>query len=195
MPMTTTHALVPLAATLAFAKPPIPWKLVIVAAFAAAAPDVDWLSRHLLHSPPGSIYAHRGATHSLFIALAAGFLAALAHRQLGVRALTAGVVVAAAMASHGLLDMMTDSVQPVAYLWPLSSDRLFADWRPFHASEVHMAHLFAQTWARFRSELWQLIIPMFALAAMVRGFTLLIGRFDGSRRHLHLQSREGLKSG
>jgi inner membrane protein len=172
--MTTTHALLPLAATLAFAKPPIPWRLVIAAAFASAAPDLDWFSTHLLHVPPGSVYAHRGATHSLFVALTAGLLASLAHRRLGVGPLTAGVVVAAAMASHGILDMMTDSVQPVAYLWPLSSVRLFADWRPFHSSEVHMAHVFSQTWARFRSELWQLIIPMFALAAVIRGFSLLI---------------------
>jgi inner membrane protein len=177
MPMTTTHALVPLAAALAFAKTPIPWRLVLVAAFASAAPDLDWLSTHLLHAAQGSIYAHRGATHSLFVALTAGLLAAVAHRALGARPLTAGVVVAAAMASHGLLDMMTDSVQPVAYLWPLSSDRLFADWRPLHSSEVHMAHLFAQTVARSWFELWQIIIPMFALAAVIRGFSLLIARF------------------
>lgn len=179
MPMTTTHALVPLAAALALAKTPIPWRLVLVAAFASAAPDLDWLFTHLLHAAQGSIYAHRGATHSLFVALTAGLLAALAHRPLGVRPLTAGVVVAAAMASHGLLDMMTDSVQPVAYLWPLSSVRLFADWRPFHSSEVHKAHLFAQTLTRFRSELWQLIIPMFALAAIIRGFRWLIERSRG----------------
>lgn len=37
MPMTTTHALVPLAAALAFVEPPIPWRLVIVAAVASAA--------------------------------------------------------------------------------------------------------------------------------------------------------------
>jgi hypothetical protein len=115
----------------------------------------------------------------LFVALGAGLLASFPHRQFGVRRLTAGVVVAAAMASHGLLDMMTDSVQPVAYLWPLSSVRLFADWRPIHSSEVHMAHLFAQTLARFGTELWQLIIPMFALAAAIRGLMLLIAKVRG----------------
>ena len=174
MPMTTTHALVPLAATLAFAKPPIPWKLVMVAALVAAAPDLDWLFKHLMHLPPGSIYGHRGAAHSMFVALGAGLLAALAHRQLGVRPLTAGVVVAAAMASHGLLDMMTASGQAVAYLWPVSSVRLFADWRPFHSGEVHMAHLVTQTLARFHDELWQLIIPMFGLVALVRGARMVI---------------------
>lgn len=183
MPMTTTHMLMPLAAAVAFAKPPIPWKLVIVAAIAAAAPDLDGLFKHFLHVPEGSIYAHRGALHSLFVALAAGVVAALFHRRLGVRPLTAGVVIAAAMASHGILDMMTDGGQGVAYLWPLSSLRLFADWRPIHSGAVHVPHLAihsvdqfrselwqlaAEIFARFRSELWQLIIPMFAVALVIR---------------------------
>lgn len=167
--MTTTHALVPLAAGLAFAKRPMPWRLIIAASFAAAAPDLDALSKHFLHIPPTSIYGHRGAAHSLFMALAAGFVAALSHRRLEVRPLTAGICIGTAMASHGLLDMMTDGGLPVAYLWPLSSVRLFADWRPIHSGPVHLAHLFSQAFVRFQSELWQLIIPLFALALLFRG--------------------------
>jgi inner membrane protein len=194
MPMTTTHMLVPLAATLAFARRPIPWKLVIVAAIAAAVPDLDGLSKHFLHVPEGSIYSHRGALHSLFVALAAGLIAALFHRRLEVRPLTAGVIVSAAMASHGILDMMTDSGQAVAYLWPVSSVRLFADWRPIHSGAVHLPHmaihnlaqLAFELWqlsleilARFRSELWQLILPMFAAAFLIRVIRTSLGR--GSR--------------
>ena len=148
MPMTTTHALLPVAVAVAVAKRPIPWKLVIVAAIAAAAPDVDGAFKHVWHLSPASIYGHRGAAHSLFVALAAGIIAAVLHKRLGVRPLTAGVIIFAAMASHGLLDMMTDAGQPVAYLWPLSSDRLFADWRPIHSGPVHMAHLFSDGFAR-----------------------------------------------
>jgi inner membrane protein len=181
--MTTTHLLVPLAATVALAKRPIPWKLVILGAVAAAAPDIDGLFKHFLHVPEGSIYAHRGALHSLFAALVAGLIAALFHRRLRVRPLTAGVVVAAAMASHGILDMMTDAGEGVAYLWPLSSARLFADWRPIHSGPVHLPHaaihslaqlgselgqLSIEILARFRSELWQLIVPMFASAIVIR---------------------------
>lgn len=167
MPMTMTHALVPFAATIAFSRRPIPWKLMIVAAFAAAAPDIDAASSHFWRLPPSSIYVHRGAAHSLFVALAAGMIAAAFHKRLGVRPLTAGVVIAASMASHGILDMMTESGRPVAYLWPLTSVRLLADWRPFHSGAVHRAHLAADVVARFQSELWQLIIPMFAIAVIV----------------------------
>jgi inner membrane protein len=190
--MTTTHLLVPLAATVALAKRPVPWKLVIVSAIASAAPDLDGLFKHFLHVPEGSIYSHRGALHSLFVALAAGLIGALFHRRLGVRPLTAGIVIAAAMASHGILDMMTDAGQPVAYLWPLSSARLFADWRPIHSGAVHIPHAairsFAQfrseLWqlaggalARLRSELWQLIVPMFA-----GGLAIRLGRNLMSRK-------------
>ena len=168
MPMTTTHALVPLAATIAFADRPIPWKLVLAAAVAAAAPDVDALTKHFLHLPTFSIYAHRGAAHSLFAALAAGVIAALFHKRLGVRPLTAGVVIAASMASHGILDMMANSGLPVAYLWPLSSVRLFADWRPIQTAPVHVAHLIPEALVRFRIEFWQLILPMFAAGVLIR---------------------------
>lgn len=168
MPMTTTHALVPLAGALAFANRPVPWRLVLVAAAAAAASDVDGLAHHFLHVPVNSVYAHRGAAHSLFVALVAGLLAAAFHKWFRVRAATAGLVVGAAMASHGLLDMMTDSGLPVAYLWPLNSFRLFADWRPIHSTPVHMSHLFAQGFARLGYELLHLIIPMFAVAIVIR---------------------------
>lgn len=168
MPMTTTHALVPLAGALAFANRPMPWRLVIVAAVAAAAPDVDGLAHHFLHVPVNSVYAHRGAAHSLFAALAAGLLAAAFHKWFRVRAATAGLVVGAAMASHGLLDMMTDSGLPVAYLWPLNSFRLVADWRPIHSTPVHMRHLFGEGFTRLGYELLHLIIPMFAVAILIR---------------------------
>ena len=182
MPMTTTHALVPIAGALAFATRPVPWRLVLVAAVAAAAPDVDGLAHHFLHVPVDSVYAHRGAAHSLFAALAAGLLAAAFHRWFRVRAATAGIVVGAAMASHGMLDMMTDSGLPVAYLWPLSSLRLFADWRPIHSVPVHITHLVAQTFARLRSELWQLIFPMFAVAIAIRAARSIGSRGNTSRR-------------
>jgi inner membrane protein len=107
--------------------------------------------------------------HSLFVAVVAGLIAAVLHKRLKVRPLTAGVVIAAAMASHGILDMMTNAGRPVAYLWPLSSVRLYADWRPIQVPSVHLAHLFTQAVVRLHSEFWQLILPMFVAAGAIRG--------------------------
>jgi len=182
MSMTTTHALVPLAATLAFARRPIPWKLVVAAAIAAAAPDVDTVTKFIVHLPPMSIYSHRGAAHSLFVALAAGLFASLFHRFLGVRPLTAGVVIAASMASHGIIDMMTNAGLPVAYLWPLSSARLWADWRPLQSAEVHRVHFIWNVLVRLRIEVVQIIIPMFAAAVGIRGARTLLSNYNRSRR-------------
>jgi len=181
MPMTTTHALLPVAVAIAFCKRPFPWRLIIVAAAASAAPDVDGLFKHFLGVMPNSIWSHRGATHSLFVALAAGGLAAPFYRWFGVRPLTAGVLVALAMASHGLLDMMTDAGNPVAYLWPLSSIRLFADWRPIHSSPLHVAHLTSLAIERLLTETRQLILPMFAGAILVR-FLKAAGRLAYYRK-------------
>ncbi|HEX8839302.1 MAG TPA: metal-dependent hydrolase [Sphingomicrobium sp.] len=177
MPMTTTHALLPIAVAVAAARRPLPWRLVIAAAIAAAAPDVDGLFKRLLAVPPHSIYGHRGVTHSLFAALVAGLVAAALHQILRVRALTAGLVVGAAMASHGILDMMTDGGQGVAYFWPFSSTRWFADWRWIHSTPVHRAQLFRDVQVRLGLELWQLIIPMFAVSLVIRSTRAILPRF------------------
>ena len=168
MPLTPTHALVPIAAAIAFAPRPVAWRLVAAAAIAAMLPDLDFLGPDVFGISAKAMLGHRGASHSLFVALLAGAIAAGFHRRLGVRALTAGVVVAASMASHGLLDMLTDRGQPVAYLWPLSSARLFADWRPIHGGSVQMAHLVPQLASRFLSELTQFIGWMFLAAFIIR---------------------------
>lgn len=157
MPMTTTHALVPVAVTFAIAKRPLPWRLLIAAMIAAAIPDLDSFADHLWRVPESSIYSHRGAAHSLFMAIAAGAVAALFHSRLRAEPLCAGVAIGAAMASHGILDMMTNSDRPVAYLWPLSSLRLFADWRPLDSIPVETGHLVSDLIARQRSDAWQLI--------------------------------------
>jgi inner membrane protein len=172
MPLTTTHALVPLAGAIIFAKKPVSWRLVAASTFAAAAPDLDLVTNPIWGAPWGlptaSIYAHRGAAHSLFTALLAGLIAAIFHKGLRARPLTAGVAVGSAMASHGLLDMFTDFGSPVAYLWPVSSVRLNADWRPIHSSPVILGHLRTEFLERQSYELWHLILPMFAIALALR---------------------------
>jgi inner membrane protein len=178
MPLTTTHALVPLAGALAFPRKPLPWRLVVAAMVAAAVPDLDAFVYPIWHLPASSIYTHRGVAHSLFAAVVVGLIAARFHQQLKVRPAVAGLVVGAAMASHGLLDMMTDYGLPVAYLWPLSTDRYFALWRPIHSGELEWGHWAAQLPPRLYSELWHLIVPMFAVALAARIGRRVLGRLS-----------------
>ena len=179
MSLPVTHALIPLASAFAFAKRPVPWKLVFVASLAAAAPDLDALAHPLFGVAKESLYSHRGWTHSLFTALAVGCLAALCHRQFRLPALTVAVVVATAMASHGLLDMMTDSGKPVAYLWPLSSQRLFADWRPLPGTVRQFSYTLPAILNRVGAEM-QLIFSILVGASAIRmarlGYTKAAGR-------------------
>lgn len=178
MPLSTTHALVPVAAAVAVSRPLAHWRLVAFAAVAAMAPDLDAIANPLFGLQANSIYSHRGFTHSLFVAMGAGIFAAAIHRRLRVRPLTAAAVVGGAMATHGLMDMMTDSGSPVAILWPLSSTRLYADWRPIHGGELELSHLATQLPPRLEAELWQLILPMFAVVIAIRGCRALIRRFS-----------------
>ena len=101
------------------------------AAFCALAllPDTDVVGLKL-HVAYAAEWGHRGAAHSLAIAAGVGLLVALCTS--GRTGLLAGAVVA----SHGLLDSMTDGGLGVALLWPLSHARYFAPWRPIPVAPI-----------------------------------------------------------
>ena len=187
MSLTITHAFVPVTAAVAIARRAPPRTLMAAAVLAAMAPDLDGFMRPLFGVARDSIYSHRGFSHSLFIAIVFGALAAACHRHLRVRPLTAAVVVAASMASHGLLDMMTNSGKPVAYLWPLTSLRMFADWRPFPGSP-HASSLLREVASRIGPEIVRVILPLFVAAIVFRGcvmaFRKIARRFFDHHRPL-----------
>jgi inner membrane protein len=84
----------------------------------------------------GDPWGHRGATHSLVfaIALAAGVgLLAPAFRRPRLRTWVIATVV---LASHGLLDTMTDGGLGCALLWPFDLTRYFAPWRPIPVAPI-----------------------------------------------------------
>ena len=169
MSLTITHAIVPLAAFVAFGPRPLPTKLMGVAMVAAMVPDLDFLMGPLFGVTRESIYSHRGFSHSLFFAIGFGAFAAAWYRQLGVRPLTAFVVCATAMASHGVVDMMTDSGKPVAYLWPLTSSRMFADWRPLPGSSLQQLSFLEEVTSRIGPETVRVIVPLLLAAFIVWG--------------------------
>ena len=57
-------------------------------------------------------------------------------RGRGLRALYNGLLSTAVIASHGLLDAMTDGGLGVALLWPISNHRYFAPWRPIPVAPI-----------------------------------------------------------
>jgi inner membrane protein len=93
-------------------------------------PDADVIG-FALGVPYAAPFGHRGAAHSLFVAAIAGLLIGLLARRAWLGAGAALVV-----ASHGLLDTLTDGGLGVALLWPFSTQRFFAPWRPLPVAPI-----------------------------------------------------------
>jgi inner membrane protein len=92
-------------------------------------PDIDAIG-FLFGVPYGAPFGHRGATHSLFVALLVG----LAGYPLGVRwqmpRFRTVMYATGVAASHGLLDTMTyGGGLGCALLWPFSNLRFWSPWR------------------------------------------------------------------
>jgi inner membrane protein len=104
----------------------------------AALPDLDLFGRHF-GAQYGTDWGHRGFTHSLAFACLLGALIGLAAGRLGLPRLLTGVFAACAIASHGLVDTLTDSVNGPALLWPFSSTRFCAPLRPVLAAPLGFA--------------------------------------------------------
>jgi inner membrane protein len=163
-----THALVPIAAAIAFCKRAGSKRLLAAAIVAAMIPDLDVMMHPLFNVPLNSAYGHRGALHSLSFAILLGVITTGFHRILKANRLAAAVVVAAATASHGLLDMLTTNGRGVAYLWPISSMRIYADWRPLPGSLESNGLRLTAIINRLGPEWHKVIAPMLVVAIVIR---------------------------
>lgn len=104
----------------------------------ALLPDADVVA-FKLGIPYWAPFGHRGASHSLVAALLCGVLCAglwaLAKRG-ARRSLLAGAFAGVVVATHGLLDSLTDGGLGVALRWPFSEERYFAPWRPIPVAPI-----------------------------------------------------------
>ena len=97
--------------------------------------------RHL-GIPYSHPYGHRGAWHSPVMAvLAAALLAPYLAKLFDQPRVRTFVVATLVIASHGLLDTLTDGGEGIALLWPFSDERYFAPFRPIPVSPLGMAFL------------------------------------------------------
>ena len=81
-------------------------------------------------------WGHRGATHSLVFAVAVGAIIGLAapvFRRPGIRT---GVLATLVLATHPLLDTLTDGGLGCALFWPFDLTRYFAPWNPIPVSPI-----------------------------------------------------------
>lgn len=137
MPTIITHAAIPLAIGLGLGPRIISRRLLVAGIAASILPDMDVLAFHL-GIPYEHALGHRGFSHALFTAALVGLGVALAAPLLKSRRLVAFLSVAICMASHGLLDMLTDGGKGVALFWPFSEQRLFFPWHGIAVSPLKL---------------------------------------------------------
>lgn len=163
MPTIFTHVAVPLALGLALGRKALSPRLVAAGAFVSILPDFDTVAFKL-----GIAYAdqfgHRGASHSLAIALAVGLLGAMVAPWLRTTRGRAFCFLAFCTASHPLLDALTSGGLGVALLWPWSHERFFAPWRPIAVSPIGAGFFSARGVAVLWSELQWVWLPCAMLA-------------------------------
>ena len=111
----------------------------LAAAVCAALPDVDALG-YRLGVPYGSLWGHRGLTHSLLAAAVVAGLGAglgqLARRGGRPPAGRLALLLFLATASHGLLDALTTGGLGVAFFSPWELKRYFFAFRPIQVSPI-----------------------------------------------------------
>jgi len=151
------------------ARPPR-WSSMALWSALALLPDIDVVG-FMRGVPYGATWGHRGATHSLAFAFVGGvFVAGTArwrHRPL-LRALVFASLV---LASHGLLDTMTDGGLGAALLWPFRLTRYFAPWRPIIVAPIGPDFFTMYGLTVAASEL-VLFAPLFAFALWPRTWSL-----------------------
>jgi inner membrane protein len=123
--------------------PPLSWRSAAVWSALSLLPDLDAVG-FAIGIPYGAPLGHRGAAHSLFVALVIGAVAAAWAPRLRLPRARIGIYVALVVASHGLLDAMTDGGKGIALGWPFSTARVFFPWRPIPVAPIGLGLLSAR---------------------------------------------------
>lgn len=168
-----SHAVFALALGAWLAPDPLRRRALTLGAVLAVLPDSDSIL-HWLGVSSRTVFGHRGLTHSLSFAVVVGLLAAfLLARSAGMPGLRArlGLYFVLALASHGLLDAMTNGGQGIALFAPFSNERYFLPFRPLVVSPIGLDGVFGERGLRiFLSEALWIGVP----CAVLAGSALLV---------------------
>jgi len=165
-----SHAVAALSIGTCFYRPQTPKRVWAAGALCSIFPDIDVIGFRF-GIPYGNFWGHRGFTHSLlFAVLLAGAAAAILcrHKNSGIGRFALFGYLFLAMASHGVLDAMTNGGLGVAFFSPFDNQRYFFPWRPIRVSPISLHRFFtSRGYAVLQSELLWIWLPAFAFAAVV----------------------------
>jgi inner membrane protein len=129
------HIAVGMAAARFHHKPVPRWSLMAWWSALSLLPDADVVG-FALGVNYGDPWGHRGATHSLTFSVALGLAVGLAARWFKRPASRTALIASAVLASHAILDTMTDGGLGCALFWPFDLTRYFAPWRPIPVAPI-----------------------------------------------------------
>ncbi|MDK2126088.1 metal-dependent hydrolase [Chitinimonas sp. DQS-5] len=117
--------------------------------------------------PYASQFGHRGFSHSLFMAVVVALILTLFAKRLGASRQWVFGFIAVAMASHPLLDALTNGGLGVALWWPWSDERFFFPLTPIQVSPIGRAFFSERGLAVLLSELGTIWLPCLVLGLMI----------------------------
>ncbi|HEV8397345.1 MAG TPA: metal-dependent hydrolase [Vicinamibacterales bacterium] len=146
----------------------MPARYWVTVAIIAALPDLDVVVYPLGLNAPHML-GHRGITHSLpFAAVFAALVVRLVFRDAAWRLMWGRLwaVFFVAMASHGILDAMTNGGQGIAFFAPFSGARWHFPWQPILVSPIGVGAFFSRYGLRvLQNELLSVWLPAALMAA------------------------------
>jgi inner membrane protein len=162
VPTLFSHPAIPLAVGLGLGRDVISTRLLVCGAIGSILPDLDVIAFRM-GIPYAAEFGHRGFSHSLLFAVAVGVLGACFFRWLKTSFLRAFLFLTVSVASHGLLDTLTNGGLGIALLWPWSGHRFFAPFQPIQVSPLGIARFFSERGvAVLKSEILWVWLPAFA---------------------------------
>ncbi len=173
MPTIFTHAVfATVLGKSAISKTVLIWFWVITA-LCAMIPDADVIG-YSFGVERGSMFAHRGFTHSIAFALVFGAIVAFfVHKFLPTNLTLIKLFVYFSLVtfSHSFLDMLTNGGPGVALFAPLSNQRFFFPWRPVEVSPIGVGFFSRRGLIVIFSEIIWVWLPaflFFLLAIIIR---------------------------
>ncbi len=149
-----------------------PYKYWVAGVLCSVLPDADGIG-FVFGVPYGSLFGHRGFTHSLLFAalLGAGTAFAIFREDIrSGRGWRIGAYLMLAAASHGLLDALTNGGLGVAFFSPFDTTRYFFPFHPVAVSPINPARFLEARGLRvLASECLWIGAPALALAAGAEG--------------------------